>query len=63
MTQMNVFVKQKRTQRERRDSWLSRGKVCGGTDWEFGISRYKYVAHTPICKHTHIYMYTYIHTW
>ena len=40
MTQTNLCMKQKQTQR--RDLWLPRGnEVGGGMDWEFQISRGK----------------------
>ena len=42
MTQMNLSVKQKETQRQRTDWWLPRGMgVGGGMEWEFGISKCK----------------------
>ena len=40
MTQINLFMKHKQTQRT--DLWLPRGnEVGGGMDWEFRISRGK----------------------
>ena len=42
MTQMNLSMKQKQTQRQRTDLWQPRGRRSGGgMDWEFGISRCK----------------------
>ena len=44
MVQMNVFVKQKETQTQRIDAWLSRQGGRGGMDWEIGIH-----THTLLC--------------
>ena len=42
MTQINLFTKQKQNQMQKTNLWLPKGKEGeGGTNYEFGISRYK----------------------